>query len=76
MRFCNSGDWLKMDYLKYLMLLSDADLAVFSFEIVGKVEYWDNFISDKYYVKEDVKFVLNRYIDTAALCGSFCKLII
>lgn len=72
--FCDSDDWLGSQYLESLVENSDADMIMASFDYVGKNEDWDTSISNRYYRKEEVKFFLDRYIHTVALCGSCCKL--
>lgn len=72
--FCDSDDWLNRNYLYSLISHSDADMVMASFNCVGKNEEWDTSISDRFYKKEEVKFFLERYIHTVALCGSCCKL--
>lgn len=71
--FCDSDDWLEKNYLQSLLSHSDADLVMASFNCVGKNEDWDTSISDRFYNKDEVKFFLERYIHTVALCGSCCK---
>lgn len=72
--FCDSDDWLNRNYLYSLISHSDADMVMASFNCVGKNEDWDTSISDRLFKKDEVKFFLDRYIHTVALCGSCCKL--
>lgn len=72
--FIDSDDLVKSDYLKSMIEQADADLIMSSFEFIGKIEDWDNSISDKLYHKEEIKDFLERYIWGVALCGAVCKL--
>lgn len=72
--FVDSDDWLGHNYLRSLIAHSNADMVMTSFNCVGKTEDWDNSISDRFYGKDEIKFFLERYIHTVALCGSCCKL--
>lgn len=72
--FCDSDDWIETNYLESLIVHSDADLIMSSFEFYGKKENWDNSISSNFYPKEEIKCFLKQYVETVALCAPYCKL--
>ncbi len=72
--FVDGDDWIKPNYLYSMISQSDADLIMSSFEIIDKVEMWDNRIGNELYNNSKIKFFLERYINTATLCAPWCKL--
>lgn len=72
--FVDADDRIKSDYLCSMMGVSDADLIMSSFEIINHIEEWDNCVKDTRFVRNELKFFIERFVETATLCSPWCKL--
>lgn len=72
--FVDADDWIKPYYLECMIIQTDSDLVMSSFEIIDNTEIWENNIENCIYHKENIKEFISQYIETATLCSPWCKL--